>query len=277
MPAIAKVVGRDAQAARAAAEKVVRAHERLSAWLRPGVTLAQVDAFVARTLEDLSCRSCFLGYKVAKSPAFPSYACLSVNDCVVHGTAGYYLPPMKEGDVLKVDIGVFFEGWVGDAAWTYVFGRPGPLVKRLTDCGKEALRRGVGELKPGAPWINWAHAVQNLVEGPPPDGCEFHLIRGLGGHGYGRRLNAPPFVSNTVPAHAGEWPDALSIIQPGTLVAVEPMVAVGTGLTEQKPKEWPVFTKDHSLSVHYEHDVLIGEHGPEILTAELEGIKDVVL
>src|SRR5262245_57690454 len=218
MPAIPKVIGRDAQAARAAAEKVVRTHEALSAWLRPGMTLAQVDAFVAKTLEELSSKSCFLGYRVGKSPAFPSHACLSVNDCVVHGTAGYYLPPMKEGDVLKVDVGVWFEGWVGDAAWTYVFGRPTEVVKRLTECGKEALKRGVKELRPGQPWINWARTVQGIVEGALPDGAGFHLIRGLGGHGYGRRLHAPPFVSNTVPTHAGEWPDGLSAIEPGTLV-----------------------------------------------------------
>lgn len=276
MPGIPKIFGKEAQSARAAARKVVETHQRISAWLRPGVTLAQVDTFVARTLEDLSCRSCFLGYKVPKSPAFPSHACLSVNDCVVHGTAGYYLPPLREGDLLKIDVGVFFEGWVGDAAWTYCFGEPGPLARRLMECGKESLRRGVKQLRPGQPWLNWARTVQGYVEKPPPEGCEFHLIRGLGGHGYGRRLHGPPFVSNTVPTHPGEWPDALTAIEVGTLVAVEPMVAVGTGATEQKWNEWPVYTKDHSLSVHYEHDVLIGENGPEVLTAELEGLKDVI-
>lgn len=276
MPAIPKVTGKDAQAARAAAEKVVRTHERLSAWLRPGVTLAQIDAFVAKTLDELACRSCFLGYRVPRSPAFPSHACLSLNECIVHGTAGYYLPPMREGDILKIDIGVWFEGWVGDAAWTYCFGQPSPLAKRLMDCGKEALRRGVKELQPGRPWINWARAVQGLVESPEPEGCGFHLVRGLGGHGYGRRLHGPPFVSNTVPTHMSEWPDALTPIQPGTLVAVEPMVAVGTGQTRQRRNEWPVFTADGSLSVHYEHDVLITEHGPEVLTAGLEGINDIV-
>jgi methionyl aminopeptidase len=271
-----RITGRDVDAAKAAARKVVETHRKLSAWLRPGVTLAQVDVFVAKTLDEMGARSCFLGYKVPRSPAFPSYACLSVNECVVHGTAGYYTPPMKPGDVLKIDIGVFFEGWVGDAAWTYIFGEMTPLVKRLTDCGKEALRRGVQTLQAGKPYINWAREVQTCVESKPPDGYGFHLIRGLGGHGYGRRLHGPPFISNTVPMHMGEWPDSMTIAAPGTLLAVEPMIAVGTGQTIQPKNQWPIFTQDGSLSVHYEHDVLIHEKGPMILTEGLELVKDVV-
>ncbi len=276
MATVPLITAREVPAARAAAQKVVRAHERLSAWLRPGVTLAQSDAFVAKTLEELACRSCFLNYQVPRSPKFPSHACLSLNDCVVHGTAGYYLPPMKAGDVLKIDIGVWFEGWVGDAAWTYIFGEPPPLVTKLTECGKLALAKGVQELQAGKPYLNWAKTVQGIVESAAPAGFGFHLIRGLGGHGYGRRLHGPPFVSNVVPASPGEWPDALSLARPGTLVAVEPMIAVGTGSTQQKPGTWPVFTADHSLSVHYEHDLLITENGPEILTAGLENVKDIV-
>lgn len=276
MPAIPTISRRDIDAARAAARIVVDSHYKLSAWLRPGITLPQIDTFIAKTLDDQGARSCFLGYKIPKSPAFPSHACLSVNECIVHGTAGYYTAPMKPGDILKVDIGCFFEGWVGDAAWTYVFGEKSDMVKRLTECGKESLRRGVTQLQPGRPYINWAREVQAYVESQPPDGCGFHLIRGLGGHGYGRRLHAPPFISNTVPTHVGEWPDALTLAEPGTLIAVEPMIAIGTGHTVQPRKQWPVFTKDGSLSVHYEHDVLIGEDGPMVLTDGLQDVGDVI-
>lgn len=276
MSSIPRVTGRDVQSARAAAQKVVETHQVLSKWLRPGLTLAQIDMFVAKTLDEMGARSCFLGYKVPRSPAFPSHACLSVNECVVHGTAGYYLPAMKAGDVLKIDIGVFYEGWVGDAAWTYVFGEMTPLVKRLTDCGKESLRRGVTKLQPGKPYIDWAREVQACVEPQPPQGYGFHLIRGLGGHGYGRRLHAPPFISNTLPLHAGDWPDSMTIAEPGTLLAVEPMIAVGTGATHQPKRQWPIFTQDGSLSVHYEHDVLISDNGPVVLTQGLEDLKDVI-
>jgi methionyl aminopeptidase len=146
-------------------------------------------------------------------------------------------------------------------------------VRALTSAGKESLRRGVKELKPGSPYLNWARAVQKHVEQEHP----FHLIRGLGGHGYGRKLHAPPFVSNVVPTHPNEWPDAMTSPQPGTLLAVEPMIAVGTGQTIQRRNEWPVFTADGSLSVHYEHDVLVTENGPEVLTAGLEEINDVIV
>jgi len=260
-----------------AAQKVVETHRRLSAWLRPGVTLPQVDTFVAKTLEELDCRSCFLRYKPPGSssrlPPFPSHACLSVNDCVVHGTAGSYGKPMQPGDVLKIDIGVRYRGWIGDAAWTYVFGQPSPLVKKLTDCGKESLARGVQELRPGNTFLAWAKTVQDIVETKHG----FHLVRGLGGHGYGRELHDRPFVSNVVPTYPGEWPEAFEPCRAGTLVAVEPMIAVGTGQTLERPKEWPVYSKDGSLTVHYEHDVYITENGPKVLTEGLEQVRDVIV
>jgi methionyl aminopeptidase len=272
MPSVPLITMREADAARASAQKVVEIHRRISRWLRPGVTLPEVDRFVAATLEELHCRSCFLGYKIPKSPAFPSHACLSVNDCVVHGTAGYYLQPLRSGDLLKIDIGVTFEGWIGDAAWTYAFGEPSDEAKRLMAAGKESLRLGIQSLRPGGPYIDWARAVQSNIE----QKWGFHLIRGLGGHGYGRKLHGPPFISNTVPTYTGEWPDAYSPAKPGTLVALEPMVAVGTGRTAQRKNEWPIFTADSSLSVHYEHDVLMTDSGPVILTAGMEDLKDLI-
>lgn len=262
-----------------AAQRVVTTHKRLAEWLRVGRTLPQIDRFVAETLEDLQCRSCFLGYQVPRSPKFPSHACLSVNECVVHGTAGAYTEPMKPGDVLKIDIGVLYKGWIGDAAWTYVFRETTPTVERLMACGKEALRRGVPELRPGNNYLAWARTVQTYVE----QECGFHLVRGLGGHGYyGRRLHAPPFVSNVVPGGGvewvlrSEWPDALTPCEPGTLVAVEPMIAVGTGEVVSRGRDWPIYTADGSLSVHYEHDVLITAGGPRVLTEGLESLPDVV-
>lgn len=272
MPKPTLITRAEADAAYASAQKVVETHRRLADWLRPGQTLAQIDQFVARTLEELGCRSCFLGYRIPRSPAFPSHACLSLNDCIVHGTAGLTAAPMKHGDVLKIDIGVTYRGWIGDAAWTYVFGEPDDLTRRLMACGKESLRRGIAQLQPGRPYIEWARAVQGHVEGE----CGFHLVRGLGGHGYGRKLHGSPFISNVVPAYPGEWPDAFTPAEPGTLIAVEPMIAVGTGAVRERRGEWPVYTADGSLSVHYEHDVLITENGPRVLTEGLDEIRDVI-
>lgn len=269
----ATILPAETDLAYAAAQCVVQTHRRLAEFLHVGQTLAQVDEFVARTLTDLSCRSCFLGYKVGRSPAFPSHACLSVNACVVHGTAGYYTQPMKPGDVLKIDIGVVHRGWIGDAAHTYIFKEfPSDEVRRMAACGKESLRRGVEQLRPGNALLAWAQAVQGYVEKE----CGFHLIRGLGGHGYGRKLHLPPFVSNVVPTHGNEWPDALDRCAAGMLLAVEPMLAVGTGEVNQKPRQWPVFTADGSIAAHYEHDVLVTEKGPRVLTEGLESLPDIV-
>ncbi len=274
---IPKVNAQEADLARDAASKVVETHRRLVEYLRVGQTLAQIDAFVAQTLEELSCRSAFLGYRVPRSPAFPSHACLSLNACIVHGTAASSREPLREGDVLKIDIGVVHKGWIGDAAWTYAFKHASDEVLRLMSCGRESLRRGVRTLRPGNVYLEWARAVQGYVEGE----CGFHLVRGLGGHGYGRKLHARPFVSNTVPVSRGEWGDAHTPCTAGTLVAVEPMIAVSTGETAQRESarfglEWPVYTADGSMSVHYEHDVLITEGDPEVLTAGLESLPDLV-
>lgn len=261
----------DEAGAFAAAQCVVTTHRRLAEWLRVGQTLAQIDTFVAATLADLKCRSCFLGYKVARSPAFPSHACLSLNACVVHGTAGYHTLPIKPGDVLKIDIGVTHHGWIGDAAWTYVFKETTDEVRRLCAAGRESLRRGIRELRPDRLYVEWARAVQTHVE----EECGFHLVRGLGGHGYGRKLHAPPFISNVV-GLPGDWPEALHRPMPGTLIAVEPMLAVGTGKVVQKGQEWPVFTADGSMSVHYEHDVLITPTGNRVLTEGLDELPELV-
>lgn len=272
MSKIPLISEKDAEGAAASAQRVVAVHQTLAAELRVGMTLADVDRIVAERLRELDSKSCFLGYKVPRSPAFPSHACLSVNECVVHGTAAYLSRPLAPGDLLSVDIGVLHQGWIGDAAWTYAIGERSDEAARLMDCGKESIRRGVEQLAPGKPLLDWAKTVQGYVETE----CGFGLIRGLGGHGYGRTLHAPPFVSNVVPGYSGEWPDSRVICEPGMLLAVEPMIAVSTSGISQKPNKWPIFTDDGSLSVHYEHDVLVTENGPRILTAGLEDLPDVV-
>lgn len=263
---------RDEAAAWDAGQKVVETHRRLSAWLRSGLSLAEIDDFVAATLDELEAPSCFLGYRVPRLPAFNSHACLSVNECIVHGTRDYFHRPIEAGDVLKIDIGVRYKGWIGDAARTYVFGEMSPEVRALTDAGKESIIRGIEAMQAGRPLIEWARAVQGYVE----EECGLHLVRGLGGHGYGRQLHSPPFVSNVVPEHPAEWPEAGSRWRPGMLVAVEPMLAAGTHLTKATAGEWPVFTADGSQSVHYEHDVLITKSGPRLMTEGLDEVEDVI-
>ncbi|MFG0258557.1 MAG: type I methionyl aminopeptidase [Phycisphaerales bacterium JB043] len=258
--------------AQAAATRVVDVHKRLVDFLRPGVTLAQIDTFVGQVLDDLGAKSCFKGYKVPRCPAFPSFSCLSPNDCIVHGTAGFRREPLVEGDTISIDIGVKYHGWIGDAAWTYYMGSMSDDQKRLCAAGRESIDAGIAQLVPGKTYTEFARAVQDVVE----TRHGLHCVRGLGGHGYSQRLHEPPFIANSLPSFPGEWPDAHTKVKTGTLLAVEPMIAVGTPEISQEPGTWPIYTADGSLSVHYEHDVYIGEDGPVVLTEELAQLPDVV-
>jgi methionyl aminopeptidase len=263
---------RDIDAAAAAAQCVVRVHQRLVEFLRAGQTLAEIDQFIAVQLGDLECRSAFLRYTIPGHPPFPSHSCLSLNECIVHGTHLMRKEPIQAGDVLSIDIGVIHHGWVGDAAWTYAIEHASEEALALMRCGRESLRRGIEAMQPGRPLADWARAVQSYVEGE----CGFHLVRGLGGHGYGRKLHGPPFISNVLPRHPNEWPDAFKTFKPGSLIAVEPMLALGTPHIRSDRRDWPIFTADDSLSVHYEADVLITEDGPRDLTEGMDQLPDVV-
>jgi methionyl aminopeptidase len=263
---------RDIEGAALAAQKVVRTHERLVEFLKAGQTLAEIDAFVAKTLADLGCRSAFLGYKVRGHPPFPSHACLSPNEWVVHGTHDMTTRPIEPGDILSLDIGVKHNGWIGDAAWTYAIEGTDDLGRSLMRCGRESLRRGLAAIRPGRPLMDWAKTVQHFVERE----CGYHLVRGLGGHGYGRDLHGPPFISNVVPSYPGEWPDAWKPFTPGMLFAVEPMIAVGTTEITSDGRAWPIRTADGSLSVHYEADVLVTTDGIRDLTDGMQSLPDVV-
>jgi methionyl aminopeptidase len=263
---------RDVEGAVAAARRVVDVHERLVEFLRAGLTLAEIDAFVGKTLVDLNCRSAFLRYRIPGHPPFPSHSCLSLNECVVHGTHLMREEAIQPGDLLSVDIGVKHRGWIGDAAWTYGIETVSDTARRLMECGRESLRRGIAAMQPGRPLVDWARAVQTCVE----TDHGFSLIRGLGGHGYGRKLHGPPFISNVMPAHRAEWPDAFETFRPGLLIAVEPMIAVGGSSITSASRSWPIFTEDGSLSVHYEADVLITEEGPRDLTEGMDDLPDLV-
>jgi len=262
----------DVDLAAAAAERVVETHFRLVEFLRAGLTLPEIDGFVARQLDDLRCRSSFLKYKIRGHPPFPSHSCLSVNDCIVHGTHNMGHPPLTPGDIISIDIGVSYRGWIGDAAWTYAIEHCSDRALNLMTCGKEALRRGIATLNAGHPLSEWARAVQEYVE----EQCGFHLVLGLGGHGIGTTMHGPPFVSNVIPRDPRDWSDANHILIPGTLLAVEPMVAGGTNMTRAVGRDWPIWTADHSLAVHYEADVLVTDFGPRNLTERMWELPDFV-
>lgn len=255
-----------------AAARVREIHQALVEFLRAGQSLAEVDGFVAEMLHKLGCRSAFFRYKIPEHPPFPSQSCLSLNDCVVHGTHTMNAGPLKPGDILSIDVGVVYKGWMGDAAWTYAIEHASDEALRLMKAGRETLAVGIDAMQPGRPLLDWARAVQQCAE----DRWGYKLVRNLGGHGYGRKLHGPPFISNLVPRHRAEWPDAWRTFEPGLLVAVEPMLAMGTRETRSERREWPIFTADGSLAVHYEADVLICDDGPRDLTEGMQDLPDIV-
>lgn len=272
MKTIPLIRDKEIEAARCAANCVVEVHRALTDYLRTGLTLPEIDSFVAQQLRALRCKSAFLNYRIPGQPPFPSHSCLSVNDCVVHGTHIMDQSPLAAGDLVSIDIGVTHKGWIGDAAWTWAIEHASEENTLLMKAGRESLTAGVAAMHPNRPLMDFAKAVQAVAEGE----YGFHLVRGLGGHGYGKTLHAPPFVSNVVPAHPSEWPDAWRNFETGMLIAVEPMLAVGTHDIEHKRGAWPIFSADHSMCVHYEADVLIGDNEPIDLTAELHDLPNIV-
>ena len=272
MKTIPLIRDKEIEAARCAASCVVEVHRSLSEFLRAGLTLPEIDSFVAQRLRSLNCKSAFLKYRIPGQPPFPSHSCLSVNACVVHGTHIMEQSPLAPGDLVSIDIGVTHHGWIGDAAWTWAIEHATDENLLLMKAGRESLVAGVAAMQPNQPLMDFAKAVQAIAEGE----YGFHLIRGLGGHGYGKTLHAPPFVSNVVPKHPSEWPDAWRNFEPGMLIAVEPMLAVGTQAIDHKNGTWPIYSADHSMTVHYEADVLIGEDGPIDMTSELHQLPTFV-
>jgi len=265
---------RDAELGYAAAQAVVEVHRRTVAWLHAGVTLGAIDTFIARTIDSLGGKSAFRGYKPFRDkPPFPSCACLSVNECVVHGTATYFDRPLRAGDVLKIDVGIKFQGFVGDVGWTYSIGEPTPQVRELMDVSKRSLQLGVAQLLPGMKLQEYARAVQTYVEVEN----RMHLVRGLGGHGYGRELHEGPFVSNVLPEPGNPWDDARTTCKPGMFLAVEPMVALGTSRTLPDRGTWPIYSADGSMTAHHEHDVLITDDGQVLLSAGMDELPDVIM
>ena len=272
MKTVPLISSHDAKEAKVSARLVVEVHYALTEFIRAGITLPEIDAFVANKLRELKCKSAFLKYKMPGQPPFPSHSCLSVNDCVVHGTHIMTQSPLSPGDLISVDIGVIHKGWIGDAAWTWAIEHASDENHKLMQAGRDSLAAGIKAMQPARPMMDFARAVQGVAE----DEFGFHLIRGLGGHGYGRTLHAPPFISNVVPAHPSEWPDGWRIFEPGMLIAVEPMLAIGTGHIENMRGTWPIFSADHSMSVHFEADIHITEDGPVDLTQGLQELPYII-
>ena len=221
----------------------------IAAFIRPGVTTRQVDNFAAERIRNYDARSAFLGYR-----KYPCYTCLSVNDGVVHGLASDR--ELQFGDIVSVDVGVSYKGFIGDTARTVVVGGCGVAAQRLLDVTEQSLYLGIERAKPGNRVLDISLAVQRYVE---DNG--YSVVREFVGHGVGRTMHEEPQVPNF-----DEGKKNSPTLKPGMTIAIEPMVNAGRPEVKILKDGWTVVTQDGSLSAHFEHTVLVTDSEPEILT-----------
>jgi methionyl aminopeptidase len=222
--------------------------EEIAAFIKPGVTTRQVDEFAARRIKQHGAKSAFLGYR-----KYPCHTCLSVNEEVVHGLAGDR--ELHFGDIVSVDVGVFYKGFVGDTARTVAVGGCSVAAQRLMDVTEHALYEGIAAAVPGNRVTDISRAVQTYVESNG-----FSVVREFVGHGVGRSMHEEPQVPNFVEPRSNQK------LRPGMTLAIEPMVNAGQAGVKILKDGWTVVTQDGLLSAHFEHTVLITEGEPEILT-----------
>jgi len=213
-----------------------------------GVTTKQIDREVHQFIVKSGAIPTFLGYG-----GFPASACVSVNDEVIHGIPGRR--KILDGDIVSLDVGATFEGFVGDCAGTFPCGEVSPQAKKLIEVTRQSFFEGIKFARPGYRISDIGAAVQEYVEAHG-----FSVVRDYVGHGVGREMHEAPEVPNY--GRPGHGPRLV----PGMTIAVEPMVCVGGYEIEVMPNEWTVVTADHSLSAHYENTLLITDGEPEILT-----------
>jgi methionyl aminopeptidase len=221
---------------------------RLSGLVQPGFTTGEIDAKAAEWMAELGCRSAFLGYR-----NFPGQTCLSVNEEVVHGIGGSRR--LEYGDIIKIDVGVVLNGWIGDTATTVFCGVVNPETERLCLATKRILDSAIPFAVAGKRLGDLSHHIESeaLREG-------FSVVREFVGHGVGRRLHEEPQVPNY--GRRGSGPK----LKPGMTLAIEPMINLGEEGVRILEDGWTVVTSDGKPSAHFEHTVLITENEPEVLT-----------
>jgi methionyl aminopeptidase len=222
--------------------------DEVSDFIQPGVTTREVDAFAAERIRAHGATSAFLGYR-----GYPCHLCISVNDEVVHGLAG----PRRLGfgDIVSLDVGVVYRGFIGDNARTVPVGGCGVDAQRLMDVTEQALYKGIERAVVDNRVADISRAIQSYVEGHG-----YSVVREFVGHGVGRTMHEEPQVPNFVDGKKSPR------LRAGMTIAIEPMVNAGAADVKVLSDGWTVVTKDGQLSAHFEHTVLITGTGPEIMT-----------
>jgi len=239
---------RDIEKMRIACRAASEVLDRVSALVRPGITTGEIDQAAADLMADAKCTSAFLGYR-----GFPGNICISLNEEVVHGIGGRRR--IQYGDVVKLDIGVVKDGWVGDTATTVPVGMIDEKLQRLLTVTEATLELAITYAHSGKRLGDLGAAVEDEVVANG-----YSVVREFVGHGVGRKLHEEPQVPNY--GRRG----TLEKLKPGMTIAIEPMVNMGGSGVKVLDDKWTVVTLDGKPSAHFEHTVLITKGEPEILT-----------
>lgn len=234
---------------RASAKVLAQAHGEVAGLIREGVTTRELDQRAEEFIRDHGGQPSFKGYN-----GFPYSLCISPNSVVVHGFPSDFV--LKSGDVVSVDAGVYLNGYHSDSAYTYPVGEVAPEVLELLDYTKKSLYLGIEQAVAGNRIGDIGYAIQNSVEKRG-----YGVVRELVGHGVGQKLHERPEVPNYGKRGAGIK------LQPGLVLAIEPMVNLGTKSIVQEADGWTIRTKDKKPSAHFEHTVVIRKDKAEILTS----------
>lgn len=217
--------------------------------VEPGVTTAELDRLAEDYILSQGARPNFKNYQ-----GYPATACISINNEVIHGIPSHKRK-IKEGDIVSVDLGAFFEGYNGDNAATFACGDISPAAKRLIDTTRESLYEGINAARVGGRIGDIGHAVQSYVETRG-----YSVVRQFVGHGVGTSLHESPEVPNFGTPGRGIR------LAAGMTLAIEPMINIGKSGVRVLPDGWTVLTEDGSLSAHFEHTIAVTPDGPVIMT-----------
>ncbi|MGL4465147.1 MAG: type I methionyl aminopeptidase [Planctomycetia bacterium] len=245
------------EAMRRAGRVVAEALAGAQKLVAPGVTTAEIDRSIAKLFEERKAVSLFKGYPGPPGkPAFPAVTCISVNEEVVHGIPGPRA--LREGDLVSIDTGCNLDGWCGDSAITVGAGNVSSDVRRLWDTAEETLELAIREMGRQRKWSQVARRMQEFVQSRG-----YSVVEQFVGHGIGRTMHEDPQVPNFV---GRSWLKHDFWLDPGLVVAVEPMVNMGGKAVRVRDDSWTVETNDGLPSVHVEHTIAVTPNGVEVLT-----------
>lgn len=235
---------------------------KVKALVRPGISTQDLEEAAIEAIKAMGAKSACFGYQLGNR-RYPAHTCISVNEEVVHG-----IPSIRrilgDGDLVSIDIVVFYNGFVGDNAVTVPVGMISPERQKLLQVSEEALRLGISKAVVGNRIGDISNAIQTHVEA-----AGFSVVRDMVGHGVGLAMHEEPQIPNFGRKNSGDK------IRPGMTLAIEPMVNLGHFRTKTLSDGWTVVTSDGSPSAHFEHTVLTTDKGPEVLTIPRDVPTDV--